>query len=154
MPQAHHQDDTHTMIDAPDLWEMAVIGRHGRPPLRFKGQRHARMQRRVSAQDTLNIELWARRKGDFVLAYSDATVSPTKIQAVVVDGQSQAMDHLEALCAATTVLTAHNDLPVALTEALQTLRLQQEFAILVGDFLAALDAFDARTPRVRLTTEA
>lgn len=153
MPQAHHQNDKQTTKEAPDLWEMAVIPRAGQPPLRFKGQRRGVMHRPLSADAGLLIALWARRKGDFVLAYSDVAGGHARPQAMVFADQSQAIDHLEAVCAVAAVLTPQTDLPVALSDALNAMRLQQEFAILVGDFLAALDAFDARQDRASLKME-
>ncbi len=140
VPNALSQNDVDTPTAPVDRWEIAVVTRHGKPPLRFKGQRRAYMRRKILAHDALSIALWARRKGDFVLAYSDVSSMAPKSDALVFPKQFDAVEHLEALCADQSMLNRHSDIPVALSQILQTLGKQQQFAILVGDFLAKLDS--------------
>ncbi|WP_342070909.1 hypothetical protein [Yoonia algicola] len=153
MSPARKHNDVDTAKPPVAPWEIAVVGRYGKPPLRFKGQRHAHMRRQLSAHDALCIELWARRKGGFVLAYSDVSTVAPKSDALVLERLSEAVDHLEALCANQSSLNRYLDLPVALSQVLQTLGRQQQFSILVGDFLAAIDAVNARVPTFPPTKE-
>ena len=143
-----HQDCEHkgspSQRRVPDLWELTVLRRQGLPPLRFKGQRRARLRRAVAPDAVLEIELWARRKGGFVLTYSDIAEGAPMSQALTFAHLDDALEHLEALCTNSWSPTRQPDLATALSNMLRAASLQQQFAILVGEFLAAIDDFEAR----------
>ena len=129
-------------------WEMTVVGRQGKPPLRFKGRQHTHMRRQTTGLEALRIDLWARQRGGFVLAYSDVLADSLQPDALICPKLSDVVAHLEEVCADHQISHRYFDLPSALAQVLQTLGQQQAFAILVGDFLSAIDAADARAPSV------
>lgn len=137
------QTGSNRVLPAPDLWDMVVLGRHGQPPLRFKGQRLAHLRRAMTCGAVVFIDIWARKKGDFVLAYSDFCGSRLKPDARVIGSVSEAADYLEMLCLTPPKTKLQADLPMTLSGLLQRLGHQQQFSLLIGDFLAELETYSA-----------
>ncbi len=148
MPKARKHSDADTAPATGSVWETTVVGRQGKPPLRFKGRQHTHMRRQVTGHEALRIDLWARQRGGFVLAYSDVLADPLQPDALICAKLSDVVAHLERVCADHQISHRYFDLPSALAQVLQTLGQQQAFAILVGDFLSAIDAADVRAPSV------
>jgi hypothetical protein len=130
---------------------MAVVGRQGPPPRRFIGPKSAHRRRAITSSVDIHIDIWARKKGDFVVAYSDVANGMTKPAALAVHSVENAAAHLEAIFERPVALTQQSDVPMILSDMLRTLAYRQQFAILVGDLLAALDALCLLNPR-HLTT--
>lgn len=124
---------------ARERWEVAVVARSGRPPLRFKGRVILTMRRGIADGKDLFVEVWERKKGDFVVSYSDISTTQRKPEAFVFKGIGMIGAHLEAICATDKLRTSSLKVEVLLSEALQIMRQRKEFAILTGDFLAQLD---------------
>jgi hypothetical protein len=127
--------DEYSSSEVQDNWDMVVVGRIGKPPLRYKGRKTLGIVRGHS----LFIDVWSRLKGDYVLAYSDFVAGQIKPQAIVASDLNVVAQLLEDLCEQ-PVFTQVKAFPIVLADMLQTLRYQQQFAILVGEFLAQLDA--------------
>lgn len=121
-----------------DQWEMAVIGRPGQPPLRFRGRRVAHLERVVTHDLAVFVELWARKKGDVVIVYSDVLDSSARSRAVVLSDVTDVANHLEAVCLSGAVPGQNTAFPGLLADVVRARAHQQQFAILVGDFLAEL----------------
>ncbi len=153
MPQASHQTDARAATAVSDPWAIAVVARQGQPPLRFRGRRCAQSDHQVSSRCKLSITLWARRKGDVVLAYTEVSTGSPQPQAMVFQEQLQAVEYLEALCAEVPGGTCQTGVPIGIPQMFQALALQQYFTVLVGDFLASLDDLNARGPHDSFATE-
>ncbi|MEL6838804.1 MAG: hypothetical protein AAFP85_05895 [Pseudomonadota bacterium] len=129
---------------APDLWEIVVQRRVGQPPLRFKGQRIAHLRRVVTSNVTIFIDVWARRKGDYVVVHSDLADGSLRQDARIVSDIADVAEHLEGLCHRPALRQQHSDLVDLFPNVLRAVAFRQHFAILVGDFLASLDTYCAR----------
>jgi len=133
--QAAAQVPTDAQATSEDDWAMRTVPRLGGPPLRFKGRCLI-----THADGSLFVTLWARRKGDLVLAYSYLSEGLIWPDAVVLEDLSDATDYLEEVCA---ILTAPVEQPVtALTLGALVSRFDhtQRFAHLVGQALADWEA--------------
>ncbi len=127
----------------PDVWDMVVLGRQGQPPLRFKGRRIAHLRRVVTPQITLFIDVWARRKGDFVIAYTHISGTDLGLDAHVMADVNDVADHLEMLCRHPLGPAQCGHVADTLLGMLRALALQKYFSILVGDFLSLFDTYCA-----------
>lgn len=123
---------------APEAWEMHTVTRTGAPPLRFKGREIA--SHSTGSKEPFFVTLWARKKGDFVIAYSDLRDGDVCPWAEAVDSPNAAADHLEARCqsdASTPLIDPQN---LTFDGLIRALGHRQQFTQLVGIALADWDA--------------
>ena len=127
-----------------ELWDMVVLGRYKQPPLRFKGQRIAHLRRAFEPDVDLFIDVWARRKGGDVVSYNGFAVSSLQAYADVVACVEDVGIHLETVCARKLDTLQVADIGKIVSVALRYHAFHQEFAVLVGDFLAMFDSYCTR----------
>lgn len=121
-------------VDAGD-WAMIMAHRIGAPPLRFKGR-----QVFHRANDTLFITLWERKKGAFVLGYSDFQDQTVQPDARVVADIAVAATHLEACCPDDwTNAPLISNMAASFDGLQRALHYHHHFPFLVGDILAIWD---------------
>lgn len=115
---------------------MTVCNRHGNPPLRFKGCALSRHWVQMSSDILLNVELFQRLKGKFVLSYSIVIDARIVSDAVQLCDISAATAHLEAVCAkADAPLMDMREGAAPWADAYFYLCFGQCFAVLVSDVL-------------------
>lgn len=122
-----------------DAWEITVVARQNKPPLRFKGRCIAGLSCALTPHRNIFIDVWLRKKGDCVVAYSDVVGGVIKPDALVLADVSDAADYLEDLGQRTVVPMSQSAFPAALNDILQSVGFQRQFRILIGDLLAVLD---------------
>ncbi|MCK0094112.1 hypothetical protein MWU60_00900 [Yoonia sp. F2084L] len=126
-------------VPVDDPWEITVVARQNKPPLRFKGQRIARVSCALTPHADIFIDVWLRKKGDCVVAYSDVVGGVIKPDALVLADISDVADYLEDLGRRTMIPMSQSAFPAALNDILQSVGFQRQFGILIGDLLAVLD---------------
>ena len=127
---------TGSSIDAPD-WEIVVLSRPGKPPLRFKGHRLTGHHRLLWNGLPIKVALWQQAKKGFVISYSYLVGSRVSDRAIQVSDLDEATDCLENVCASldTSRLMAGNADRLWLDLQLH-LCFRQHFQLLVADVLA------------------
>jgi hypothetical protein len=111
-------------------WEMCHVKRIKAPPLRFKGKKMAHHSL-THGDKHIFVTLWARRKGDYVVAFTEQendTISPNAIQAETI--RAAAM-YLEGKCFHHTTQWPDITL-IPLKQMLFTIGYRQKFLELVG----------------------
>ncbi|MDX8348477.1 hypothetical protein SLH49_10810 [Cognatiyoonia sp. IB215446] len=154
----HAADPTCIMVeDSPDgamrhmgdLWEIVSLTRCKGPPLRFRGRRIAHHQREVTSETAIFVDVWARRKGDYVVAHSNLRSNAAPSDAYVMTEIDDVYEYLESRCRESYKLSELTDAASAVAGMLRNLAIRQQFAILVGEFLDAFETYHARNGMVR-----
>lgn len=131
-----------------DTWDIVVLVRRDGPPLRFRGQRVAHQKRRLTEDCEVFVDVWSRKKGDYVVAHSDIRHGTMKTVAQVVDDLDDVAYYLEQCCKFAPTTLQVTDAAVAMANLIKSIALQQNFALLVGDFLGSLVTHRKRQRRL------
>lgn len=119
------------------IWEMVALPRKGQPPLRFKGRRLTRHWRLLSSETQIFIELWQRRAGGVVVAYSTCSAQATLTECIRFGDLNGAIEHLESLCIGQAETLAMTGAPLVIfRDLVHRLAFNQQFSLLVGETLA------------------
>jgi len=131
-------------IGVSDTWDIVLLSRCNRPPLRFRGRRIAHLRRRITSDEPIFVDVWARKKGDYVVAFSNLKDGWIRSDAHVVAGIADVATYLENHCQETSKPSLAADIASALACLLSDMAMQQQFAILVGDFLDDFEVFHSQ----------
>lgn len=84
--------------NAPENWHLATLSRVGNPPLRFHGRAISDHLAAASDGRPLQICLWARRAGGFVISHSLPPLGADCSHAVRVETVAAGAEYLEQHC--------------------------------------------------------
>ena len=150
MPQNQHQDTPSPATDkgvhdwtptgailSTGEQTMAVLLRHGKPPLRFKGRRLTHHWTQLSPTMVIDIELWHQLSKGLVVSYSILSDGSIVRKSIQISDYDEAADCLENICANLDATTIKHDEFDGLWSALHLhLCFKQKFKLLVADVLS------------------
>lgn len=144
--QAREMSTTRPSMSGADIsvgaWDRQVVRRLGNPPYRFNGRRICWHWRALDPDQHLEIAVWERQRGGFVLGYSCLKDGAVRAAAFNFKEWSDAVDHLEHLCSAKGGTGSFDENLFDLLSTLHAeLRFHQQFEVLVGDVLADWETF-------------
>ena len=127
-------------------WDLVVLPRVSKPPLRFRGRCLSRDQVMIGPNDELFICLWQKQKGGWVVAHSTPADSGSGVDAVGVDTCHAAMAYLEERCAqlppvSMPELVSGHSAADLISKIARQCNFHQQFLVLAGHAMARWDAW-------------